>query len=74
MLKQRASSHNLALRETRRQREEVSLSERPADLLSFKDVNVEGRKRISKKRLLLKTDQLCRKQNVPFFVSKQKKI
>jgi len=60
MLKQKASSHNLALRETRRQREEVSLSERPVDLLSFKDVNEKEEKGSAKKRLLLKTDQLCR--------------
>jgi len=31
------------------------------------------RKKDQQKRLLLKTDQLCRKQNVPLFVSKQKK-
>lgn len=37
MLKQGASSHNLALRETRRQREEVPLPENPEDLSSFKD-------------------------------------
>jgi len=49
MLKQRASSHNLALRETRRQREEVSLSERPVDLLSFKDVNKKEKKGSAKK-------------------------
>lgn len=37
MLKQGASSHNLALRETRRQREKVPLSKGPVDLSSFKD-------------------------------------
>lgn len=52
VLKQRASSHNLALRETGRQREEVSLLERSVDLLSFKDGEreQEGGKRVSKKR------------------------
>lgn len=37
MLKQGASSHNLALRETRRQREEVPLPEGPVNLGNFKD-------------------------------------
>lgn len=49
MLKQEASSHNLALRETRRQREEISLLEDPADLLSFKDANEEEEKESAKK-------------------------
>lgn len=52
MLKQGASSHNLALRETRRQREEVPLLERLTDLLSFKDENEEEDKGSAKKKKL----------------------
>lgn len=37
LLKQGASSHNLALHETQRQREEISLLKGRADLLNFKD-------------------------------------
>lgn len=55
MLKQEASSHNLALRETRRQREEVSLLEDRADLLSFKDMNEQEEKESRKRGILVKT-------------------
>lgn len=63
MLKQEASSHNLALRETRRQREEVSLLEGSADLLSFKDVNEKKEKASAKKENLHKDSS--RRQNIP---------
>lgn len=64
MLKQRASSHNLALRETRRQREEVSLSERSADLVTIKDVNEKKGKGSAKKESFLKIRQYRRELKI----------
>lgn len=70
MLKQGASSHNLALHETQRQREEIPLLKGRTDLLSFKDKkDKKGSVKKKKEKLSLKIRQLSRKCiNISHFI------
>lgn len=54
MLKQGASSHNLALHETQRQREEIPLLKGRTDLLSFKDKKDKKGSVKKKRKIILK--------------------
>lgn len=70
MLKQGASSHNLALHETQRQREEIPLLKGLTDLLSFKDEKKE--RGSAKKGNLLKDSSVVSEIHINVTSSYQK--